>query len=198
MSNLKFNKIAAGFLCGGLLIMGGVKVADILQPHSTLDKNAYPIEVADKGDAGAPAVVVDVAAPILAMLGTADLAKGEKLSKKCSACHTFDEGGPAKVGPNLWDIVNTGTAHDGGFSYSSALAGLGGTWDYQSLNGFLHKPKSWLSGTKMNFVGFKKPEDRANVIAWLRTLSASPAALPTAEEIASESAADEITGDTAQ
>ncbi len=190
MSNLKFNKIAAGFLCGGLLIMGGVKVADILQPHSTLDENAYPVEVADGGNAGADtAAVVDAAAPILAMLATADLAKGEKLSRKCSACHTFDEGGAAKIGPNLWDIVNSATAGDAGFSYSSALSGLGGTWDYQALNGFLHKPKSWLSGTKMNFVGFKKTEDRANIIAWLRTLSASPAALPTA---------DEVTGDTAQ
>jgi len=187
MDELKFNKIAAGLLCGGLLIMAGIKFADVMLPHQQLAENAYPIEVTET-ESVAEAAAPEGAEPIFALLAEADIAAGEKLSKKCAACHSFDEGGPAKVGPNLWNIVNAGMARDGGFSYSGALAEKGGNWDYASLNGFLHKPKQWLAGTKMNFAGLKKPQDRANMIAWLRTLSGAPAALPSAEEIAAEAA----------
>lgn len=191
MDELKFNKIAAGFLCGALLIMAGIKTADILLPHQHLESNAYPIEVPETA-AGATAVAAAPTGPepILALLASADIAAGEKLAKKCTACHSFDDGGKAKVGPNLWNIVNASKARDGGFAYSSSLAGLGGAWDYTALNGFLHKPKTWLSGTKMNFAGLKKPQDRANIIAWMRTLSTTPAALPGDDEIAAETASN--------
>ncbi len=189
MSDLNMNKVAAGILCGGLLIMGGIKGAEVLLPHNTLSENAYPIEVADTGaSTTAVAEAPKGPKPILAMLASADIAAGQKIGKKCTACHSFDEGGPAKVGPNLYNIVNAAAARDGGFSYSSAMAGMGGEWTYTNLNGFLHKPKQWLSGTKMNFAGLKKAEDRANIIAWLRSLSAAPAALPSAEDIAAEEA----------
>ena len=121
------------------------------------------------------------------MLATADIAAGQKLAKKCTACHSFDDGGPAKVGPNLYNIVNAAAARDSGFSYSEAMAGMGGEWNYSNLNGFLHKPKKWLAGTKMNFAGLKKPSDRANMIAYLRQQADAPAALPTDAEIAAES-----------
>ena len=187
MSDLTINKISAGVLCGALLIMGGIKTADILLPHQDLAENAYPIEVPEvAASASSAPAAPQKAEPILAMLASADIAKGEKLAKKCPACHGFDAGGAAKVGPNLYDLINAPQGRDGGYSYSAALAGLGGEWSYGQLNGFLHKPKAWLSGTKMNFAGLKKPQDRANLIAWMRTLSASPAALPTAEEIAAE------------
>ena len=189
MDDLKVNKIAAGLLCGGLLVMAGIKGAEVLLPHQHLESNAYPVEVPE----GATTTTAEAAAPagpepILALLASADLAAGEKLAKKCTACHSFDEGGKAKVGPNLWNVVNASTARDGGFAYSSALSGLGGAWDYTSLNGFLHKPKKWLSGTKMNFAGLKKAEDRANIIAWMRSLSSAPVALPSDDEIAAETA----------
>ena len=189
MDELKFNKMAAGVLCGALLIMAGIKGAEVLLPHEKLAENAYPIEVTEvaattSSEAAAPAGPE----PILAMLATADIAAGEKLAKKCTACHSFDDGGPAKVGPNLYNIVNAAAARDSGFGYSEAMAGMGGEWTYTNLNGFLHKPKKWLVGTKMNFAGLKKPKDRANLIAWLRSLSAAPAALPSAEDIAAEEA----------
>lgn len=187
MSDLGMNKLAAGVICGGLLIMGGIKGADVLLPHQTLEQNAYPIEVADTGASTTAAVEAPKGPePILALLASADIAAGEKLAKKCTACHSFDDGGPAKVGPNLYNIVNAAAARDGGFSYSTAMANMGGEWSYTNLNGFLHKPKKWLEGTKMNFAGLKKPSDRANLIAWLRSLSANPAALPSAEDIAAE------------
>ncbi|MCE2517799.1 MAG: cytochrome c family protein [Alphaproteobacteria bacterium] len=186
MDELKFNKLAAGVLCGVLLIMAGIKTADVLLPHQHLDQNAYPIEVAETTSATAAPEAPKGADPVLALLASADIAAGEKLGKKCAACHSFNDGGPAKVGPNLWNIVNAPAARDGGFKYSTAMAEMGGEWSYGNLNQFLYKPKQWLKGTKMNYAGIKKANDRADVIAWLRSLSSAPVALPSDEEIAAE------------
>ena len=125
--------------------------------------------------------------PILALLASADVAAGQKLAKKCTACHVFEAGGANKVGPALWSIVNKAKASADGYAYSAALAQFGGKWDYQSLNAFLAKPKAYISGTKMNFAGLKKPADRANMVAWMRTMADNEAPLPTAEDIAAES-----------
>jgi len=187
MDELRFNKIFAGFLFAGLLIMAGVQISHILVPEQQLAENAYVIEVPEATDVAAAEPQDTGPEPILALLASADVAAGEKLAKKCTACHVFEAGGAAKVGPAIWGIVNKAKASADGYSYSSALAGFGGAWDYQSLNAFLAKPKAYISGTKMNFAGFKKPEDRANMIAWLRTKADSEAALPTAEEIAADS-----------
>jgi cytochrome c len=180
MNNLNFNKVAAGLLCGGLLLMAGIKAGELLVPHQELEENAYPFEVAEAGDGhSAPAVAEDEGPePIFAMLASADIDAGQSLSKKCAACHSFDAGGANKVGPNLYNIVNRDIAISDGYKYSSALADFGGEWDYEQLNGFLYKPKAWVSGTKMNYAGLKDAEDRANIIAWLRTLSNDPAPLP--------------------
>ncbi len=115
---------------------------------------------------------------ILALIKTADPAKGQGIAKKCAACHSFDEGGPAKVGPNLWNVVGAPQAHMQGFNYSAAMKASTGTWDYASLDQFLTDPKAYIPGTKMTFPGIKKPEDRAAVIAYLRSLSATPVPLP--------------------
>ena len=99
----------------------------------------------------------------------------------------FDSGGTNKVGPALWNIVNADKGAVDGFSYSNALLEHGGGWDYVALNLFLAKPKAYISGTKMNFAGLKKPQDRANMIAYLRQQADAPAALPTDTEIAVDS-----------
>jgi cytochrome c len=116
----------------------------------------------------------------LGLLASADLAKGEKVGKKCVACHNFNEGGKNKVGPGLYDIVNRPIASVDGFGYSGALKTYAAekTWTYEELNGFLYKPKAHVKGTSMGFAGLKKTADRANMIGYLRTLAASPAALP--------------------
>ena len=193
MDELKFNKVFAGVLLAGLLLMAGIKAGDILVPshdghgHGAAGehKNAYPIEVAEVTDTGVVAAPAGPE-PILALLAEADIAAGMKLAKKCTACHVFEEGGANKVGPALWNIVNADKGAIDGFGYSNALAAFGGAWDYQALNAFLYKPKAYIEGTKMNFAGLKKPKDRANMIAYLRSLSAAPAALPTDAEIASD------------
>ena len=187
MASLELNKIAAGILCAGLLAMVAGKVAGVLVDPGHLEQNAYVVDTSAVGSAMAgPAQEGPSIEPILALLATADVAKGQKTFKKCAACHTGDKGGKNKVGPNLYGVVNAGKGGKDGFSYSAALAGVGGNWDYASLNSFLTKPKAFIPGTKMNFAGFKKVGDRAAVIAYLRSLADSPATLPTVDEIAKE------------
>jgi cytochrome c len=188
MDDLKFNKLAAAFLLAVLLAMGGYKLSEIMIPHNELAQNSYPIEVTEAESASSEVAAPAGPEPILALLAGADIAAGQKTAKKCTACHVFDEGGANKVGPALWNVVNADMGKIDGFAYSKVLAGFGGIWDYQSLNQFLYKPKAYMKGTKMNFAGLKKPSDRANVIAYLRSLSAAPAGLPTAEQIAAASA----------
>ena len=188
MDELRLNKVFAGFLFAALLLMAGVKIADVMVPHQELAENAYVIKVAETTDTAAAAPVDIGPEPIMALLASADLGAGEKLSKKCSACHVFDAGGRNKTGPALWNAVNRPLGASEGYAYSDALAGFGGAWDYAALNAFLAKPKGYISGTKMNFAGLKKPEDRANLIAWMRTKADSPAALPSADDIAVEGA----------
>ena len=183
---LKLNKLFAGVLMAGLLVMAGIKLGEVLVPHGDLESNAYPIEVADTATGSEAQAAPAGPEPILALLASADLAAGEKLAKKCAACHVFEAGGANKTGPALWNIVNSDKGQAAGFGYSEALSGFGGAWDYSSLNQFLYKPKAYISGTKMNFAGLKKPQDRANLIAWMRVMADTPTALPSEAEIAAE------------
>ena len=112
------------------------------------------------------------------MLASADAGKGAKIAKKCASCHSFNKGGKNKVGPNLWNIVNKSKASVDGYKYSKALSGYGGAWDWDALNGFLANPKAYVKGTKMAYAGLKKDGDRAAMLAYLRSLSETPADLP--------------------
>ena len=176
MDSLKFNKIAAGLLCAGLLIMGLSKVANFLVPPAKIVQNAYPITEI-KEVSSSQVVESNVPKPILAMISSADISAGEKISKKCTACHSFELNGPNKVGPNLYDIVNKSIGK-AKYNYSKAFLTLEGKWSYEELNKFLYKPKEYIKGTKMNFAGLKKTKDRADLVAWLRTLSKDPVSLP--------------------
>ena len=119
-----------------------------------------------------------MSSPAAALLASADVAKGRKLFKKCVACHTSSDGGKNKVGPNLWNIVNSERGKRAGFGYSKAFKATAGNWTYDSLDAFLTKPKAYIKGTRMMFAGVKKARDRAAVIAYLRSLSDAPAPLP--------------------
>ena len=187
MDNLKTNKILAGFLLAGLLAMGGGKISEILVPHQELDENAYPIEIKQVADSGQVTTPVNEGPePILALLASADIEAGIKVAKKCTACHEFNADGKNKTGPMLWNIVDASKGMKDGFNYSDALVGMGGTWDYNALNAFLYKPKAYIKGTKMNFVGLKNPSDRANMIAYLRSLADKPVPLPSQTQIDAE------------
>lgn len=127
----------------------------------------------------APAAAPEPPADFNTLLASANPAAGEKIFNKCKACHNADQGGPNKVGPNLWGVVGRPIAHHEGFNYSSALSEKSGeTWTYDHLNTFLTSPKAWAPGTKMTFAGLSKVEDRADVIAYLRTRADTPQPLP--------------------
>ena len=177
MDALRINKIAAALLSGVLLIMVFGKIGNILVDPKTEISNAYPIQVPEKNQIKSKVVEEVVIEPILALLATANLESGQKISKKCVACHGFDAGGPNKVGPNLYNIVNKDQGK-ADYAYSKVLASLSGKWSYEELNKFLYKPKLYSKGTKMNYAGLSKTKDRANLIAWLRTKSDSPVSLP--------------------
>lgn len=186
MSSFELNKIFAAVLVAGIVAMFSGFIAEQIVHAHVPDTDAVFIEGApqETGGAAGPAMPE----PILGLIAAADVAQGEKLSKACAACHSFEKGGPVKTGPNLWNVVGGPKAHMAGFAYSEGMKAKGGQWSYAELNKFLWKPKKFIADTKMNYVGLKKPEDRAALIAWLRTLSDAPKGMPGAAEIAAEAA----------
>lgn len=168
--NMETNKIFAALLVAGITAMLGGFVTKQIFHHEPLAENAFPIEVTEATATGADAAPAGPE-PIADLMAAADPAEGEKLSKVCAACHTFDKGGAAKVGPNLFHIVGGPHAHMQGFTYSDAMkAKAGETWTQEALNEFLWNPKKAIPGTKMVYAGMKKPEQRAAMIKWLETL----------------------------
>lgn len=127
-----------------------------------------------EGDAAPPAAAAAGSGSIVGMIAAADPAVGEKVFRKCRACHGVEQGGPNKVGPNLWDVIGRPKASVEGFNYSAALKGLGGEWTYEALDQYLENPKAVAPGGKMSFAGLSKPEDRAAVIAYLRAHADNP------------------------
>ena len=195
--SLELNKSAAAVLTAGVVAMTAGFVANLLVHPHELEENVYVIEGTGGGQQAAPEE--EVLASVIPLLGEADPASGETLFRACQACHTVEQGGPNKVGPNLWNVVGADIATHEGFSYSDALTGLEGEWTYENLNAFLADPRGYAPGTKMTYGGMNDVEDRADIIAYLRSLSDSPAPLPTPEEVeAAEQAAAEAEAEAEQ
>ncbi len=180
---LLLNKIAGAVLGSFLTIMVVREVGGALYHPQNLETPAYAIEVPESNAHGAVEVeVVDFST----LLANADSAKGERLAKKCVQCHTFDKGGKNGTGPNLWGIIGRASASVAGFNYSSALSALSGSWSFDEMSNFLENPKGYVKGTAMSFAGLRKPQDRANLMVYLRTLDDNPLPLPeapTAEDV---------------
>ena len=170
-------KFGAAVLVTAWMVWGSSMIGNALvsfeEPRAAVPGAAAP-PMTPSAVVAAPAEPADLGT----LLALASAEAGEKIFKKCKACHTVGKGGPNRVGPNLWDIVGGGVAGRQGFRYSGALAGKGGQWTYEDLDRFLAKPKDFVPGTKMTFRGLKKAEQRAHVIAYIRTLSDSPKPLP--------------------
>jgi cytochrome c len=178
MNGFEFNKLFAAALVA--LLVGSVSgfLAHKLVAEKVLEKNAYVVE-----GVGAPVAAATTGAPagpgpIEPLLAKANVDAGQKYARVCGTCHSFNKGEPAKIGPNLWGIIGSKHAHMEGFDYSEGMKAMPGNWDYAELNVFLYNPRAHVAGTKMTYAGIKNDTDRANVIAWLRTLSDNPAPLP--------------------
>jgi len=191
MSTLEINKIVAAVLTTGIVASFSSFLAGVIMHPPELEEPVYVVAGAAPEEAPADAAG-EAEEDIVAMLASADEAAGEAVGKKCATCHTFEQGGANKLGPNLWNVVNRPIASVDGFGYSDALQGMSDdAWTYEHLNAFLANPKDFAPGTKMSFAGLRKPEDRADLLVYMRSLSDDPAPLPEAEAPAAEDGAAE-------
>ncbi|HEY5217890.1 MAG TPA: cytochrome c family protein, partial [Pseudolabrys sp.] len=143
-------------------------------------KPGYAIAVQDHAAGGPASAAKEPEQPIETLLAVASVEKGQATAKQCGACHTFEKGGPNRVGPNLWGIVDRARASEAGFNYSAAMKAKGGKWTYDELSKFLTNPRGYIQGTAMTFAGLARDTQRADVISYLRTLADSPVPLPKA------------------
>lgn len=182
MNSFEFNKIAGAVLASALVLFAISELSKIVMAPTVPAENAYAIDTGETATADSSAAPAAEEGPALGvLLASADAANGEKVFKKCSACHTTTEGGADKIGPNLYGILENNKGASASFGYSAALKEMGGTWSYADLDAFLTKPKAFVKGTKMSFSGIKKAADRADVILYLRSLGKDSVALPAAE-----------------
>ncbi|KRQ93449.1 c-type cytochrome [Bradyrhizobium valentinum] len=181
MDSFELNKILGAILGTCLVLLVTSFAAQAIFAPVKPEKPGFEIAVKEDTKAGGAKEAAAPSEPIEKLLQTASVEKGTAAAKKCAACHTFEKGGPNRVGPNLFGVLNEPKGQGrGGFNFSAALKGKGGTWTYEDLNKFLANPKAFVPGTAMGFAGISKDSERADVIAYLRSLSDSPAPLPTA------------------
>lgn len=177
MDSFELNKIAGAILFALLVFFGSWTLSDIIFTVPKPEKPGMLVEVPEKAKPEKKDSAADEISLAAALAG-GDAARGQKQIRKCTACHSLEDGGPNKIGPNLYGIVGRALAAGSGFSYSEALKSKGGNWGYEELDAFLKNPKQFAAGTKMVFAGIKKAEDRANLILYLRSLGGNPPPLP--------------------
>lgn len=183
MNSFELNKIL-GAVLGTCLVLLALNIgAGALFASSPPAKPGFMIAVA-KTETGKPAAK-EPEVPLPVLLAKANIEKGKSTAKQCQACHTFEKGGPNRVGPNLYGIVGDERGKDrGGFNFSAAMKAKGGEWTFDELNKFLEDPRQYIPGTAMTFAGIKNDQQRADVIAFLHTLSDNPVPLPKPEAAA--------------
>jgi len=187
MNSFELNKILGAILgtCLGVLALN--IIAGGLFAASPPAKPGIEIAVAEHHEETAKPGGAAPEEPIEKLLASATVERGEQVAKPCATCHTFTKGGATKIGPNLWGVLNRPKGSEQGFAYSEGMKSKGGNWTVDDLSAFLANPRVYVPGTKMSFAGLPKASDRANVIAYLNSLSDNPAPLPTAKS--AESAA---------
>lgn len=179
MDGFELNKVLCAILLALLIGMVSHKVADWLIAPMWLAKDVYQIDIVEENPSQTgPVATEEVIEAVEPLLAKASAENGQNIAKKCLQCHTFEKGGANKVGPNLWNVVGIKVAHSDTFAYSSAFKAHKGEWTYENLNHYLYKPQKFIPGTKMAFAGLKKTQERADLIAYLRTLSEAPKPLP--------------------
>jgi len=179
MDSFELNKIIAAILMVALLAIGLGKIADGVFHVNKPEKPGYKVEVENQSvTALTETTKIIEEIDIVAVMAQGDITSGEKIFKKCAACHSINKGGKNKIGPALYNVVGRAVGGVADYKYSKTLASYGKEWTFEELNGFLKKPSVYLKGTKMSYAGLRKEKDRASVIKYLNQNSDSPKLLP--------------------
>jgi len=179
MDSFEINKIVAAVLMVALLVIGIGKISDIVFHVEKPKTPGYAVDVEQVITASTDkSETLEEKIDIAALMATGDLAVGEKVFKKCAACHSIVKGGKNNIGPALYNVVGRKTGVVNDYKYSKALSGYDKEWTFEELNGYLIKPAKWIKGTKMAFAGLRKEKDRASVILYLNQNSDNPLPLP--------------------
>ena len=180
MDSFELNKIIAAILLVALIIIGIGKLSDTIFYVEKPKTPGYVVEVEQKMSAStetkSDTIIEKVDIAALMVMG--DLAHGEKVFKKCAACHSIVKGGKNNIGPALYNVVNRQVGVVNNYKYSKALSAYGKNWTFEELNGYLIRPAKWIKGTKMAFAGLKKEKDRASVILYMNSKSDNPKPTP--------------------
>ncbi|MEK9787078.1 MAG: cytochrome c family protein [Candidatus Pelagibacter sp.] len=179
MDSFEINKIVAAVLLVALLVIGIGKLSNVIFYVEKPEKPGYAVEVQQASTSTTATVTAeDKTVDIAALMALGDVNAGEKIFKKCAACHSINQGGANKIGPALYNVVGRKIGGVADYKYSKAFVEYGKEWNFEELNGFLIKPSKWIKGTKMAYAGLRKEEDRASVIKYLNQNSDSPLPLP--------------------
>ena len=178
MDSFEINKIVAAVLMVALLIIGIGKITDVIFHVEKPEKLGYSVEVETATVSTSSAKIDEEKIDIAALMALGDLAHGEKVFKKCAACHSIVKGGKNAIGPALYNVVGRKIGAIEDYKYSKALASYDRNWTFEELNGFLIKPAKWIKGTKMAYAGLRKEKDRASVILYMNSKGDNPKPLP--------------------
>ena len=180
MDSFEINKIVAAVLLVALLVIGIGKLSDVIFYVEKPEKPGYVVEIeqAVATNTQSTSDINEEKFDIAALIATGDIATGEKVFKKCAACHSIVKNGKNNIGPALYNVVGRKIGAVSDYKYSKALSEYGNEWTFEELNGYLIKPAKWIKGTKMAFAGLRKEKDRASVILYLNQNSDNPLPLP--------------------
>ena len=180
MDSFELNKIIAAILMVALLIIGIGKLSDVIFYVEKPKTPGYSVEIEQATVVSSQTSLqpTEEKVDIATLIAMGDITTGDKVFKKCAACHSIVKGGKNNIGPALYNVVGRDVGTVGDYKYSKALAAYGKAWTFEELNGYLLKPAKWIKGTKMAFAGLRKEKDRASVILYLNQNSDSPIPLP--------------------